>query len=131
MKGKLWSYQATQWPQKWPLVNFMKSLWGFRHYLDDWLTFGRDNSSKYNCNFPLYRAIAKNFEIPLSAMKSAKTPKMSLISILNVKIVKCTKFEQYSLENKWFQFFISGTPDSWQTFCVFALIPSRVAKLTC
>ena len=45
--------------------------------------------------------------------------------------MKWTKFEQNPLENKWFQFFISGTPDSRRTFFVLALTPPRVAKSTC
>ena len=82
-------------------------------------------------NFPLYRAIAENLEISLSALKSAETPKMGLISISNVKKVKWTKFEHNNLENKRFQFFISGTPDSRRTFFVLALKPPRMAKSTC
>ena len=54
----------------------------------------------YDHNFSLYRGIAENLEIPLSALKSAETPKIGLISISNVKKVKWTKFEQNPLENK-------------------------------
>ena len=42
----------------------------------------------YDQNFPLYGAKAKNLKIPLSALKLAETPKMGLISILNVRKVK-------------------------------------------
>ena len=54
----------------------------------------------YDHNFSLYRGTAENLEIPLSALKSAETPKIGLTSISNVKKVKWTKFEQNPLENK-------------------------------
>ena len=54
-KEKLWSYQATKTPHIWPQVNFRKSLRGFRHYLDHWLTFGSDILAWYDHNFSLYR----------------------------------------------------------------------------
>ena len=104
---------------------FKTSLWPL---LDFWKRY---NSSKYNHNFRLYRTIAENLKIPLSVLKSAETVKMGLISISDVKKVKWTMFEQNPMENKWFQFFISGTPDSWRIFFVLALTPPRVAKSTC
>ena len=36
-------------------------------------------------NFSLYKGIAENLEIPLSALKSAETPKIGPILIFNVK----------------------------------------------
>ena len=54
----------------------------------------------YDHNFSLYRGIAENLKIPLSALKSAETAKIGVISISNVKIVKWTKFEQNPLENQ-------------------------------
>ena len=54
----------------------------------------------YDHNFPLCRAIAENLKISLSVLKSAKTAKMGLISISDVKKVKWTMFEQNPMENK-------------------------------
>ena len=45
--------------------------------------------------------------------------------------MKWNMFERNPWENKQFQFFISGTPDSRCTFCDLALIHPRVAKSTC
>ena len=58
-------------------------------------------------------------------MKTAKTPKMGLISISNHKKVTWTKFERNPLENKSFEIFISETPDSQRTFGKIALTASR------
>ena len=63
-------------------------------------------------------------------MKTAKTPKMGLISISNHKKVTWTKFEQNPLENKSFEIFISETPDSQRTFGKIALTASREPKST-
>ena len=48
---------------------------------------------------PIYRAIAENLEIPLSALKLTETSKMGQTLISNVKNVSWTKFEQNLLEN--------------------------------
>ena len=116
--------KVNKW-SKWclkPLRDFLKFTWG--HIWGLWVAW-------YDHNFPLCRAIAENLKIPLSVLKSAKTAKMGLISISDVKKVKWTMFERNPMENKWFQFFISGTPDSRRIFFVLALTPPRVAKSTC
>ena len=51
---------------------------------------------------------------------------MALISISNDKNVNWSKFERNPCENRRFQFFVAGTPDSRRTFFVFALTPLRV-----
>ena len=54
---------------------------------------------------------------------------MGLISISDVKKVKWTMFEQNLMEKRWFQFFISGTPDSQRTFFWLSCLPDWPNKL--
>ena len=50
--------------------------------------------------------IAENLEILISALKSAQTQKMDVISISNHEKANWTKFEQNPLKNKRFQFWL-------------------------
>ena len=120
-------YQATQRPHICPQVNFRKSQRGFRHNLSHWLTFGSDiTAQSISAGNEPRSLIAQNDEILKSALKSAETPQMGLISISNDKNVNWSKFERNPCENRRFQFFVAGTPDSRRTFFVFALRPLRM-----
>ena len=120
-------YQATQRPHICPQVNFRKSQRGFRHNLSHWLTFGSDiTAQSISAGNEPRSLIAQNDEILKSALKSAETPQMGLISISNDKNVNWSKFERNPCENRRFQFFVAGTPDSRRTFFVFALTPLRM-----
>ena len=64
----------------------------------------------------------------LSALKSAETPKMGLISISNDKNANWTKFERNPFKIKRFQFFVPETPDSRRTSFKIALRPLKVVQ---
>ena len=97
--------------------------------LDD--IWKRYNSSKYHANFHWNQAKSENTDFFLSQLKSPETPKMGLISISNDKNANLTKFERNPLENKRYEIFISGTPNSRRTFGNITLTPPRVPKSTC
>ena len=124
-------YQATQRPHICPQVNFRKSQRGFRHNLSHWLTFGSDiTAQSISAGNEPRSLIAQNDEILKSALKSAETPQMALISISNDKNVNLSKFERNPCENRRFQFFVAGTPDSRKTFFKMAPIPLRMNRFS-
>ena len=119
-------YQVTQRPHICPQVNFRKFQRGFRHNLSHWLTFGSNRTAQSISAENEPPGPIKKDEILKSAIKSAETPKMALISISHDKNVNWSKFERNPCQNRQFQFFVAGTPDSRRTFFVFALTPLKV-----
>ena len=124
-------YQAPQKPVRCPQVDFTKSPRGFMPYLSHCFTFGSDITAPSTIQkFPYICGTRTNGEILLSQLKSTQTPKMDVISISNDKNVNWTKFEPNPLENSRFQIFIAGTPDSRNTFFVFALTALRMVRFS-
>ena len=79
-------------------------------FFEPFMTFGSNITAQSMIMiFPRIELQLRNYEILINLLKTAKTPKMGLISISNHKKVTWTKFERNPLEKKSFKIFISET----------------------